>query len=250
MTQTLKVLSYNIHKGFSSFNRRYLLHDIRAGIRQVDADIVCLQEVIGENMRYRESHSEWIPGTQLEFIADEVWPHTAYGRNAVYSHGHHGNAILSKYRIVDTNNHDLSIMPPSQRGILVARLENGITVCSTHLGLLGREQRWQIERLRDLLDQGLCRGGPLLIAGDFNDWSARQHRRLCQELELQEAAQEVRGRLLPTFPAALPLLPLDRIYFRRCHVKAVQALKGPPWNRLSDHSAYYAEFKFDEQDVG
>ncbi len=38
--------------------------------------------------------------SQFAFLADEIWPHFAYGKNAIYSAGHHGNAILSKHPIL------------------------------------------------------------------------------------------------------------------------------------------------------
>lgn len=44
---SLKVLTINIHKGFTAFNRRFILPELRDAVRTVSADIVCLQEVMG-----------------------------------------------------------------------------------------------------------------------------------------------------------------------------------------------------------
>ena len=45
---SIKVMTYNIHKGFSIGNRRFILHDIKDSLRHVDADVVFLQEILGE----------------------------------------------------------------------------------------------------------------------------------------------------------------------------------------------------------
>ncbi|MFP1483188.1 hypothetical protein ACLB1S_10095 [Escherichia coli] len=44
---SFKVLTINIHKGFTAFNRRFILPELRDAVRTVSADIVCLQEVMG-----------------------------------------------------------------------------------------------------------------------------------------------------------------------------------------------------------
>ena len=106
----MKVLSYNIHKGFTIGNRSLVLEEIRHAIRTTHADLVCLQEVVGENTRHAAAFEKWAD-IQFEFLADEVWSYRAYGKNAVYDHGHHGNAILSKIPFTHHSNHDISILP-------------------------------------------------------------------------------------------------------------------------------------------
>lgn len=44
---SLNVLTINTHKGFTAFNRRFILPELREAVRSVSADIVCLQEVMG-----------------------------------------------------------------------------------------------------------------------------------------------------------------------------------------------------------
>ena len=92
----LKVLTYNIHKGFDWNNRNYFLNDIKNLIRTSQADIVLLQEVVGQNTQYKK---KGLIDAQFEFIADSVWPHYSYAKNAVFDHGHHGNLVLSQYPI-------------------------------------------------------------------------------------------------------------------------------------------------------
>src|SRR4051794_21033552 len=105
---SIKAVSYNIHKGFTSGNRSYVLNRIREGLRQVHPDLVFLQEVLGQHEIHKKNVAGWPDQSQFEFLADELWPHYAYGKNAVYHHGHHGNAILSKYPFSFFENIDVS----------------------------------------------------------------------------------------------------------------------------------------------
>src|ERR1700745_327025 len=100
MKKKFRVLSYNIHKGFTARNRRFVLREIRDAVRGLDPDFVFLQEVLGEHQGRRlRVGCAWPEKPQFDVLADELWPHFAYGRNADYEDGHHGNAILSKVPI-------------------------------------------------------------------------------------------------------------------------------------------------------
>jgi endonuclease/exonuclease/phosphatase family metal-dependent hydrolase len=68
--------------------------------------------------RHASRHSNWPSMSQYEFLADSMWSDFAYGRNAVYPDGHHGNALLSKYPIRHHRNLDVSITGPERRGLL------------------------------------------------------------------------------------------------------------------------------------
>jgi len=92
---SIKILTYNIHKGFSSSNLRFILHDIKKSLQLVDADVLLLQEIHGERIISNNRFDDWPNNRQFEFLADQVWSHHAYGKNAIYKSGHHGNAILS-----------------------------------------------------------------------------------------------------------------------------------------------------------
>src|SRR5690554_6361692 len=61
---TLKVLTVNTHKGFTVFNRRFILHELRDAIRQTHADIVFLQEVLGAHHRHASALAHWPTTTQ------------------------------------------------------------------------------------------------------------------------------------------------------------------------------------------
>src|SRR5437762_7349988 len=98
--ERLRVVTLNIHKGLSHFNRRMVIHELREGLRELDPDFVFLQEVQGLNQRYAMRFATCPTEPQHEFLADGQWQH-AYGRNAVYDHGHHGNAVLSRFPFLD-----------------------------------------------------------------------------------------------------------------------------------------------------
>jgi len=70
-------------------NRKFILHRLREAIRSVDADIVFLQEVVGENSAQAEKHINWPDQAQHVFLADPQWKYFAYGKNAFYPDGHH-----------------------------------------------------------------------------------------------------------------------------------------------------------------
>ena len=98
--RTVTVVTYNIHKGLSQFNRRLVLHDIRDRIRELGADVAFLQEVQGKHDGRAKRHVTWPDVSQHEFLTHEG-SHCVYGMNAVYQDGHHGNAIVSRHPIPD-----------------------------------------------------------------------------------------------------------------------------------------------------
>jgi endonuclease/exonuclease/phosphatase family metal-dependent hydrolase len=249
ISNELRVCTYNIHKGFCAANVRPILQELRHAIRTVDADLVFLQEVVGERLATGKGQVKDIDSPfnypQFEYLADEVWPHHAYGRNAIYQKGHHGNAILSKNTFIDFDNIDISQWWFSQRGLLFGELKIGIYVVCIHLGLFGVERRKQLKMLVELLTQKVPKHAPLIIAGDFNDWTGTLHRQLISKLSIKEAYNETYNRLAKTFPARLPLFAMDRIYYRNLNLLDAEVLSGDPWQRLSDHRALSAIFSLE-----
>ena len=217
---TMRVLTVNTHKGFGPLNRRFILHELRDAVRSVSADIVFLQEVLGTHARYSTRVADWPAAPQYEFLADSMWSDFAYGRNAVYPHGHHGNAVLSKFPIVRYQNRDVSIeRSKERRGLLHCVLTipdraMEVHVVCVHLGLRESHRRQQLQLLCGLLQAEVPPEAPLVIAGDFNDWRLRAHEVLDQCGGLREVHVAAHGRAARTFPARWPILRLDRIYVR------------------------------------
>ncbi len=246
----LHVATYNIHKGFSQFNRRLMIHELRDHLRSLDADIIFLQEVQGQHRRHASRFEEWPDEPQYEFLADEVWNDYAYGRNAVYDHGHHGNAILSRYPIVRAENQDISTHNLESRGMLhceIAVPGAGTTlhcVC-IHLSLHERGRRHQVGALIERMQREVPQRAPLVVAGDFNDWRNLAGKRLASALDLHEALADRWGRPARSFPSAFPMLRLDRIYVRGLEVEHTETHRGRSWRRISDHAPLSAHLRLE-----
>ncbi|ABD71319.1 Endonuclease/exonuclease/phosphatase [Rhodoferax ferrireducens T118] len=238
---SIKVLTVNIHKGFTFFNRKFILHELREAVRSVGADVVFLQEVTGSHARHERRVADYPTNPHYEFLADSIWPQFAYGRNAVYPGGHHGNAVLSKFHIVSFENHDVSIIGPERRGLLhcvlqVPGLDTQVHVICVHLGLAESHRLLQLHMLCDLVHQHIPASAPVIVAGDFNDWRRRAHAVLAQGANLHEVFVQAYGKAARTFPARLPVLALDRIYVRNAIGHAPLVLPIRPWSHLSDHA--------------
>ena len=245
---SIKVLTYNIHKGFSTSNLRFILHDIKDSLRQVNADMVFLQEILGERTISKNRFDDWPNNKQFEFLADQVWQHHAYGKNAIYKSGHHGNAILSKYPFIRWDNIDVSSMRSASRSLLHGTInipgsDKMIHIICVHLGLFGRERERQLTTLAKRISSHIPSCDPLIVAGDFNDWRGRAEHHLYQELGVKEVFKNSRGSYARTFPALFPVLSMDRIYYRGLDVLNYKCLHGQPWSRLSDHTPLLAEFR-------
>ena len=244
----IKVLTYNIHKGFSASNLRFILHDIKDSLRHIDADVVFLQEIHGERTISNSRFDDWHNNNQFEYLADQVWPHHVYGKNAIYKSGHHGNAILSKYPFIRWENIDVSFMRTASRSLLHGTIEMPgqeqiVHIICVHLGLFGRERDGQLKTLVKRINSHIPANEPLIIAGDFNDWRGRAEYHLHHGLGVKEVFKNIHGAHARTFPAMLPVLSMDRVYYRGLDVIDCKRLHGNPWSRLSDHTPLLAEFK-------
>jgi len=244
---TLTIATYNIHKGFSHFNRRVVVHELRDRLRALNADIVFLQEAQGEHTRHVERFHNYPSGAQHEFLAEEVWPHHAYGKNSVYEAGHHGNAVLSRFPIVQSRNKDVSAHRFESRGLLHCEIdvaEQGRVHClCVHFGLFAKGRRAQTRMLVDHVQNGVPPDAPLIIAGDFNDWRDQMSHTLYTELNVRDAFHLDKGGPARSFPARLPMFRLDRIYVRGFNVQHSEVHVGGAWQRLSDHAALSARLE-------
>jgi len=244
----LSLLTYNIHKGFSTNNRNFVLHQIRDQLRSINVDVVLLQEVIGEHIPLSSSITDWPASTQFEFLADEVWQHYAYGKNAIADDRHHGNATLSKFPFTAWNNINVSPFKRASRSLLhgdiyIPDYDKTVHIINLHLGLFGFERKKQMAQLNSHLESALQKHHAVIIGGDFNDWTSSQVSKLLDPAHnLEEAFFLINGRFARTFPAKWPLLCMDRIYFRGMKLESCECLVSPPWNELSDHIPLLARF--------
>jgi endonuclease/exonuclease/phosphatase family metal-dependent hydrolase len=245
LIRELHICTYNIHKGFSQFNTRMVVHELRERLRSLNPDIVFLQEVQGLHLAHAQRHCNWPSAPQHEFLAQDVWLDTAYGGNAVYDHGHHGNAILSRFPILSMQNQDISALRFERRGLLHCEVslpgwsEPLHCVC-VHLGLTASARRQQMAVLAQRMEKLAPGDSPLIIAGDFNDWRNHASSLLADRLGLTEVFCGATGRPARSFPSTLPVFRLDRIYVRGFRISHCEVHFGPPWSRISDHAALSA----------
>ena len=237
------MLTVNIHKGFDVFNTRFVLHELREAVRAVQSDVVFLQEVDGGSGARRSA----TVGAQYEFLADAIWPEHAYGRNAVAEGLDHGNAVLSRYPVLRSHNHDMSLPGVEPRGLLHCELTlpDGLParhVMCVHLGLRESHRRHQLARLCETVQQEVPADAPLVVAGDFNDWGGLADGQLAPA-GLHEVFMQAHGYHARSFPARWPLLRLDRIYVRGVVTALPLPMPRRPWAQLSDHAPLAAEIE-------
>ena len=246
MDPVLHVASYNIHKGLSHFNRRLTVHELSERLNSLGSDIVFLQEVQGGHSRNASRFQHWPNKPQTEFLAGKVYPDFAYGKNCVYDAGHHGNAILSRYKILSWENEDISAHAFESRGMLhceieVPGIDTPVHCINVHLGLTERGRKRQLAMIVARVHALVPDGAPLILAGDFNDWQFRVGRFFEHELGLAEVFETHHGKAARSFPSILPMFHLDRIYVRRFNIQSAQVHSGNAWHRISDHAALTAK---------
>ena len=252
----LRVASYNIHKGVLGYGpaKRASIVELQEALRDLQPDLVFLQEVQYLHQRHARRFPLWPQQPQHDFLAEGLGMHAAYRTNAFTRHGEHGNALLSRYPIVEVAHCDVSDHRFEQRGLLHAQVElpeGGPLHCVVvHFGLFAASRRRQTERLLDYIAANVPPEAALIVAGDFNDW----HGRIGVELLGQGLADIGQPTIKPngktvwrhrlrTYPARLPLIPLDRIYVRGLVASEIGLGWGRGWARLSDHAPVLASLR-------
>jgi endonuclease/exonuclease/phosphatase family metal-dependent hydrolase len=238
----IRVATYNIHKGVQGLGpqRRLEIHNLGHAVEQLDADIVCLQEVRKMHRREAQFFANWPEATQAEFLAPEGYE-AVYRTNATTRHGEHGNAMLSRWPVISHQHEDMSDHRFEQRGLLhseVRMYERLVHVLVVHLGLIRSSRVRQLAQLNGYIAREIPPDAPLLVAGDFNDWGTLVQKSLAGAgLRAFEPANS------PTFPSRLPLVQLDHIYARGLRPLSLHAPHGRIWGRMSDHLPLIAEFE-------
>lgn len=232
----IKILSYNIHKGMSSLGIKSTLERIKSAAKETSSSVCFIQEIMGQNKSAKESQFE----NQLEYLADSVWGHYSYGKNAAYPRGDHGNAILSEYPIIQDINIDLTLNKFEKRGlqhVIIHEPETSkkINLLNTHLNLRSSHRLRQIEIIKKYVDLNLKEDEPVIFCGDFNDWNFDIHDFITKEMNFQEAHLEFAGSLPKTFPSRYPVVCLDRVYFKNLHITKINKLGSGDWWQMSDH---------------
>ncbi len=242
-------MTYNIHKGFPLVGKSLILNQIKLAIESTNVDVVFLQEVIGQNDKYQNSIGDWPDESQFEFLADRMWGHYAYGKNAVYPEGHHGNAILSQFPILEWSNTDLTVNRLQKRGLLHAVIDyvpgnRKIHLFCVHLDLFRNTRKKQIKILIEAINKKISPSDLFILAGDFNEWSESGFYTLKDQLNVGEVFQDEILKAKATFPAFFPILKLDRVFYRNFKLLEATTLEEYLWRKTSDHLPVYARFEF------
>ncbi len=229
-----RLLTYNIHKGIGGVDRRYDLDRVASVIADCNPDVVFLQEV-DENVARSDHHN------QVEILSEQLaLPHTAFQVNVSVKEGGYGNAILCRHPLTAPRDLDLTIPLKKNRKALIAdcQIEGfQITLCNVHLGLWSIERRMQLKKL---IDSGEVETPRSVIAGDFNDVYGRLGNKT-----LRPHGFETSGRTR-TFPAWLPMMPLDRIYCRGMSLHALEKYNQGEAKKASDHLPLVADIRLDK----
>ena len=217
---TLKVGSYNIHLGIGR-DGRFLPERIAMVVKEIDADILCLQEV-----------SMGGPGfDMLSFLARNCGLNGIPGPTLTTTRGDYGNAILTRHDPIDVQRWNLSIPRHEPRGAISMLVAVGGVrwrAIATHLGLMPGERRKQIRRLLGLMQHGGAM--PTVLMGDVNEWFlwGRPLRWLHRHFKRTPAPA--------TFPSGWPVFALDRIWVEpNSALQQVSAHRSVLSQMASDH---------------
>lgn len=223
----LRVATYNIHAGVGN-DGRFDAERIVAVLREMDADVVALQEV---------DLSPVAETNLLDYLAQETGSTAIAGPTLKREAGHYGNALLTRLPVLQVHLVDLSLPRHEPRGAIDVTLKwqrRRVQMVATHLGLRPHERRQQTRRLLALLQGGSADLAVLL--GDLNEWLlwGRPLRWLRRHFSATP--------YLRTYPAYFPLFALDRIWVSPRTALAGVATHDNRLARLaSDHLPLTAE---------
>lgn len=228
----VRVATYNVHRWGGRTGRALVpLHAAKV-IRELDADILALQEVL----------LPWESPNPLTRLAASLDMHVIFGATRCHRDGLLGNALLARWPAYDVQRLDLSRTRWEFRGAVLGRYQpwNGMNLCviATHLALSMRTRTLQVQRL---LMHPWIQSGPVVLLGDLNAWCSTQATR-----ELASRLAEPYPRIWPrTFPSSAPFMALDRIYTQEVRLAALQVHATRAARRGSDHLPVVAHLCFD-----
>jgi endonuclease/exonuclease/phosphatase family metal-dependent hydrolase len=218
----LRVGTYNVH-GHKGTDGKIVPNRTFEVVRRLQADCVALQEFVNAPAPTGES--------LLEQWARTLGMHGAYA--AAFDRGgeEFGNALLTRWPILEQHAHDVSLSGYRRRVVLEALVAvDGIKLqlMSLHLGVSPRERALQAQALFDLCSS--TRADVHLLLGDFNEWSrfSAVSRRLRAYFDVTRQAA--------TFPSWAPIVGLDRIWMHpRGRLREMHVDASPAARVASDH---------------
>jgi endonuclease/exonuclease/phosphatase family metal-dependent hydrolase len=234
--RTVRVATYNIHR-CRGMDGRTSLARIADVLRDVNADVVALQEVVGAGPN-SSGHAE-----ELGALLGMGWvmAPTRHLRGSLF-----GNVVLSRFPIRHHVQHDLSWKTCEARGCQRVDIALGdddiLHLYNVHLGTAFLERRHQAEKLVAIVHDRRV-GTPKVVLGDFKEWMRVLATELLSE-RLQSVDLRKHLRRRRTYPGVFPVLHLDHIYYEG----TVDVVKVEmPRTRLSlmasDHLPLVAELR-------
>ena len=244
-SRAVRVLVYNIHAGRDAAGVDNLAR-VAELVRELDADIVLLQEV--DRRTERSGRVD-----QPAELARLTGYGAAFGRTLDYQGGEYGIAVLSRWPIVRDTLVHLPVEPPQARAggsyeprgaqrVTVAAPGGAIAVVNTHLDA-SRDDGWRRQEIRTVLaiaDSLRASGLPTLVGGDFNSTPESAVHAAAIGAGLRDAWRQCgRGDSL-TYPASTPVKRIDYLYLggaATCDEATV-----PP-SQASDHRALFVRVR-------
>jgi endonuclease/exonuclease/phosphatase family metal-dependent hydrolase len=232
----VRVATYNIHR-CRGMDRRTMPSRIAHVLKEIDADVIALQEVIGA-------------GPAGEGQAEAIGAALGMGwvMASVRHLRHHlfGNVVLSRYPIANHSQYDLSWRTCEPRACQRADLDLGenrtLHVYNVHLGTAVLERRYQAPRLASFVHDHRVTG-PKIILGDFNEWMRGLATRTLSSL-FDSVDIEAHLRRRRTYPGIFPLLHLDHIYYEgKVEVRSVELPRTRKALMASDHLPLVANIR-------
>jgi endonuclease/exonuclease/phosphatase family metal-dependent hydrolase len=235
----MRIVTYNIHKG-RGMDGRISTKRIANVLEELDADIIALQEV------FAQCDSQ---EGQVEMLASELGMRSTFGCTRHHRNRPYGNAILSRWPILQSHEMDISWMHRERRGCIRADLKTPagtLHVFNIHMGTSYFERRHQVRSLLSSKQIVEDLSGPRVLVGDFNEWIKGLTTRMLSE-KFESLNLELHVRKRRSYPGLLPVLHLDHIYFERpLYVQKAELVRTKLSKVASDHVPLVASFTWGE----
>lgn len=199
-------------------------------INQIDADVVCLQEIDSVNGRTRDD--------QMAILGEKTGMYQYFSKSIDFMGGTYGNGMLSKRKPIGV--HRIALPGSEPRSAIALEFKKYVVI-GTHLALEPENREKSIELITDFA-KGFNK--KVYLAGDFNaaDPKAKFHEIASRDWN-RESVNE------PTWPTGKPVECLDMVFVLKgfksklLKSKAVYVLPDVNVSNASDHYPLYSEFK-------
>jgi len=229
------VVTYNVHR-CRGMDRRTRPDRVASVLRDINADVIALQEVIGSGPR---------GASQIEEIGALLGMGWVMAPTRQLRGHQFGNAVLSRHPIEHHIQHDLSWKTCEPRGLQRVDIEvpgHTLHVYNVHLGTAILERRHQAQRLANIVADRHV-GGPKIVLGDFNEWMRGLTTTLLSD-RLKSVDLKTFMRRRRTYPGLFPFLHLDHIYYAgRLEIVNIEVARTRLSLVASDHLPLVADVR-------